>query len=109
MVRRANDFIKQFHLMSAAFTPAPDTNGDVTVAPGTTTFSATVIDPDSASPYTYLWEQQPVADPSAVLGTPEASSTPFGTLVSGHVYYLRLTVINARLTKYVKSLRVFVS
>lgn len=107
MSRRATDRLKQFHLMSATLSPAPDLAGDVSVPAGTPTFSVVVIDPDNAPPYTYLWEQQPVADPTALLGTPAAASTPFGPLLIGHVYYLRVTVKNAQETKFVKSMRVF--
>jgi len=107
MSRRATDRVKQYHLMGAAITPAPDVNGDVTVTAPSATFTSTPIDPDSAPPYTYAWEQQPVADPTATIGTPNASSTTFTGLVAGRVYYLRLTIINAQLTKFVKFMRVF--
>ncbi len=107
MSRHATDRVKQFHLMSATITPTPDADGDVTVSAPTATFVATPIDPDSAPPYIYLWEQQPVADPGASFGTPAANSTTFGPLVAGNVYYVRLTITNGQLTKFVKQLRVF--
>ena len=93
--------------MSADITPVPDVNGDVIVVAPNPAFTATPIDPDNAPPYTYLWEQQPVADPMVSIGTPNASSTILGPLVAGNVYYLRLTITNAQLTKFVKSMRVF--
>jgi hypothetical protein len=106
MSRRATDRVKEFHLMSATITPAP-VGDDVTVVAPNPAFTAVPIDPDSAPPYTYLWEQQPVADLGVTIGTPNASSTTMGPLIAGNVYYLRLTITNAQLTKFVKSMRVF--
>lgn len=70
--------------------------------------AATVMDPDSATPYVYKWEQIPIADVNALFGSPAASTTTFGPLISGYIYYITLTVTNSQSTKMTKTFKVAV-
>jgi sporulation-control protein spo0M len=109
MSRRATDRVKQYHLMSAVVTPAQDVNGIIHVTGTSVVLAATVIDPDSASPYVYKWEQSPVSDANALFGSAAASTTTLSPLLSGYTYYIKLSVTNSQSTKLEKTFRILVA
>ena len=106
MARRASDFVKQFQIISIALSPNPNSSGDITVSGANPTLTATVLDPASATPYTYDWIQFPITDGTVSFSNPSEASTQIGPLVAGHAYYVQLTVTNAALAPAVRTFRI---
>jgi hypothetical protein len=108
---KADDLVSAFHTMSLVLDPPEDIEGDINLPSGTTSvlLEATIIDPNAASPYTYLWEQAPFVDNSVNFGTPAANTTTFGPLENGNTYYVKITVTNSQQRQVTKSVRVVVA
>jgi hypothetical protein len=96
-IRSPDDAVDQFHEMALTISPTPvDDEIDLPAGSTSVTLSVAISDPDSASPYTYLWTQEPVSDEDASFATPLASSTPFTGLEDGKTYYAQIVVTNAQ-------------